>query len=142
MALASSIWYPSLQVHIKLPKVLEQRPFLHKLSISEHSSISSKTTWKTFQISQGKQRKRNKSLKLYRTVIILGLKPDPAGHKALNSSVSGAGHNSHCGPHAFPTEQQQVDRDTISSTLLEHTFRPAGVWWTSTKQEPTRLSEI
>ena len=44
IALALSIWYPSLQVHMKLPKVLEQRPFLHKLSISLHSSISSKTT--------------------------------------------------------------------------------------------------
>lgn len=46
IALASSIWYPSLQVHMKLPKVLEQRPFWHKLSISVHSSMSSKTTWR------------------------------------------------------------------------------------------------
>ncbi len=76
------------------------------------------------------------------TVIMLGLNPDPAGHKAFNSSESGAGQISHCGPQALPTEQQQVDRETMSSTLFVQTLRPAGVCWTSRKQDPTRLSVI
>lgn len=72
---------------------------------------------------------------------MLGLKPDPAGQRALNSSVSGAGQSSHCGPQALPTEQQQVERDTASPSSLLHKFRPPGVCWTPKKHEPTRLSK-
>lgn len=71
---------------------------------------------------------------------MFGLKPDPAGHNALNSSVSGAGQSSHCGPQALPTEQQHVDRETGSPSSLLQTFRPAGVCWTPRKHDPTRLS--
>ena len=75
------------------------------------------------------------------TVIMLGLKPDPAGHNALNSSVSGAGQSSHWGPHALPTEQQQVEREIGSPSSFSHKLRPAGVCLTPKKHDATRLSK-
>jgi len=65
------------------------------------------------------------------TVIMLGLNPEPAGHSALYSSESISGHNSHCGPQAFPTEQQHVDLETGSPISVLHTLRPVDVFSTS-----------
>lgn len=46
------------------------------------------------------------------TVDGFGLYPVPPGHSVLYSSVSVAGHDSHLGPQALPTEQQHVAFDT------------------------------
>ena len=56
--------------------------------------------------------------------MLFGLNPFPPGHKELYSSESSGGQTSHNGPHAFPIEQQQVERVTGSPNGSLHNPLP------------------
>lgn len=117
LVLVSSKMNPSLQEHMKLPKVLVQWPFWQMFSCSSHSLISSKITVSWF-----------------------GLYPGPPGHNSSNSFVPIKGHSSQPVPQALPMLQQQVALVTEEDMSKMHWGFPV-VCSKPVKQNDSRLSE-